>query len=131
MFILLFKCTTWTLTERLKKEKLDGNYARMLNFFFSFLCLYNVSADMRSGLLQVSLFEHRRHPNSFRTQETSCRDLQRNFAVLIIIQSYCRPQPGLNLLSGDNCHLELFNPNAYIHFVTCPSGQSSVNLGAL
>ena len=28
--ILLYGCTTWTLTKRLKKKKLDGNYARML-----------------------------------------------------------------------------------------------------
>ena len=29
MVILLYGCTTWTLTKRLEK-KLDGNYARML-----------------------------------------------------------------------------------------------------
>ena len=28
--ILLYGCTTWTLTKRLKKKKLDGNYTRML-----------------------------------------------------------------------------------------------------
>ena len=28
--ILLYGCTTWTLTKRLEKKKLDGNYARML-----------------------------------------------------------------------------------------------------
>ena len=27
--ILLYGCTTWTLTKRLKKKKLDGNYTRM------------------------------------------------------------------------------------------------------
>ena len=39
--------------------------------------------------------------------------------------------PGLNLQSRDNCHLELFKPNAYIHCATCPLGQSSINFGAL
>ena len=28
--ILLYGCTTWMLTKRLKKKKLDGNYTRML-----------------------------------------------------------------------------------------------------
>ena len=28
--ILLYGCTTWTLTKQLKKKKLDGNYTRML-----------------------------------------------------------------------------------------------------
>ena len=27
--ILLYGCTTWTLTKRLEKKKLDGNYTRM------------------------------------------------------------------------------------------------------
>ena len=28
--ILLYGCTIWTLTKRLKKKKLDGSYTRML-----------------------------------------------------------------------------------------------------
>ena len=28
--ILLYRCNTWTLTKRLKKKQLDGNYTRML-----------------------------------------------------------------------------------------------------
>ena len=28
--ILLYGCTTWTLTKRLEKKKLEGNYTRML-----------------------------------------------------------------------------------------------------
>ena len=28
--ILLYGCTTWTITQRMEKKKLDGNYTRML-----------------------------------------------------------------------------------------------------
>ena len=34
VLILLYRCTTWTLTKRLKK-KLDGNYTRMLRPIFN------------------------------------------------------------------------------------------------
>ena len=32
--MLLYGCTTWTLTKRKEKQKLDGNYTRMLRAIF-------------------------------------------------------------------------------------------------
>ena len=48
--ILLYGCTTWTLTKRLKK-KLDGNYARITHYQFCFRKWGTCLGTKHSGLL--------------------------------------------------------------------------------
>ena len=48
--ILLYRCTTWTLTKRMKK-KLDANYARMLRV------ILNKAAAEWSQTIKVRLLE--------------------------------------------------------------------------
>ena len=39
--ILLYGCTTWTLTKRLER-RLDGNYTRMLIYIYIYIYIYNI-----------------------------------------------------------------------------------------
>ena len=67
MSILLYGCTTWTLTKRMEK-KLDGNYTRMLQAILNKSCRQRPTKQQLYGHLpsitktiQVRRIRHARH----------------------------------------------------------------------
>ena len=91
--ILLYGCTTWTLTKRLKKKKLDGNYTRKLRAILNKSWQQHPTRHQLYGHLppiaktiQVRRTRHARH--CWRSKDELISD------VLLWTPAYCQAKAG-------------------------------------